>query len=74
MGDLIDKDMDWAISETDRTWTEYREHLRSRKIGNSFGGEAVDSPDAHRSRLDDLRQAHRTARERLEAMLSNDGK
>jgi hypothetical protein len=74
VANLLDKDMDWAIAETDRTWTEYREHLRSRTIPNSFGGRDVDSPDAQRSRLDELRRAHQSARERLEAMLSNDAK
>ncbi|WP_406857921.1 hypothetical protein ABEG18_10000 [Alsobacter sp. KACC 23698] len=74
MGKLLDKDMEWAISETDRTWTEFREHLRARAIANSFGGSDVDKPDADGARLHDLRRAHQTARERLEAMLSNDAK
>lgn len=69
MGAALDKDMEWAISETDRTWTEYREHLKARLIPNSFGGSDVDTPD--QARLDNLREAHRSARERLENLLSS---
>lgn len=69
MGALLDKDMEWAIAETDRTWAEYREHLRARAIPNSFGGTDVDTPDP--KRLDNLRDAHRQARERLEQILSS---
>ena len=69
MGVALDRDMEWAIAETDRTWTEYRDHLKTRTIANSFGGHDVDTPD--RDRTERLREAHRAARERLENLLSS---